>query len=151
MNFHWLSLKSTYNFQTVIIISQPPDSGRACQMQSFWPKQKARGKLCPWMALRLITKRPGVWICRNRILNKRFPYMTASKNEALSVIPSRRTDWACAAFGKSSAVYGQIIKNESFVRKSEWGLASNYSYASLYLSKQACPICKPVFLNIFFA
>lgn len=122
MNFHWLSLKSTYNFQTVIIISQPPDFGRACQMQSFWPKQKAGGKLCrklnPWMTLRLITKRPGVWICRNRILNKRFPYMTASKNEALSVITSWRADWAGTAFGKSSAVYGHIDKNEGFVRKS---------------------------------
>ena len=118
MNFHWLSLKSTYNFQTVIIISQPPDFGRACQMQSFWPKQKAGGKLCPWMALRLITKRPGVWICRNRILNKRFPYMTASKNEALPVITSWRADWAGTAFGKSSAVYGQIYENGRFVRKS---------------------------------
>ena len=73
------------------------------------------------------------------------------QNSTLSVIPSRRTDWACAAFGKSSAVYGQIIKNESFVRKSEWGLASDYSYASLYLSKKACSIRKPVCLNIFFA
>ena len=118
MNFHWLSLKSTYNFQTVIIISPPPDFDRACQMQSFWPKQKAGGKLCPWMALRLITKRPGVWICRNRILNKRFLYMTASKNEALSVITSWRADWAGTAFGKSSAVYGHIDKNEGFVRKS---------------------------------
>ena len=122
MNFHWLSLKSTYNFQTVIIISQPPDFGRACQMQSFWPKQKAGGKLCrklnPWMTLRLITKRPGVWICRNLILNKRFPYMTASKNEALSVITSWRADWAGTAFGKSSAVYGQIYENGRFVRKS---------------------------------
>lgn len=155
MNFHWLSLKSTYNFQTVIIISQPPDFGRACQMQSFWPKQKAGGKLCrklnPWMTLRLITKRPGVWICRNRILNKRFPYMTASKNEALSVITSWLAAWAGTAFGKSSAVYGHIDTNEGFVRKSEWDLASDYSYASLHLSKKACPICKPVCLNIFFA
>lgn len=47
--------------------------------------------------------------------------------------------------------YGQIIKNEGFVRKSECGLASDYSYASLHLSKKACPICKPVCLNIFFA
>ena len=38
------------------------------------------------MALRLIAKRPGVWICRNRILDKRFPCMTAFKNEPLSVI-----------------------------------------------------------------
>ena len=59
------------------------------------------------------------------------------QNSTLSVIPSRRTDWACAAFGKSSAVYGQIIKNESFVRKSEWGL-DQISYAALYLSKKAC-------------
>lgn len=154
MNFHWLSLKSTYNFQTVIIISQPPDSGRACQMQSFWPKQKAGGKLCrklnPWVALRLIANRPGFWICRNRILNKWFPYMTAFKNDALSVITSWLADWAGTAFGKSSVVYGQIIKNEGFVRKSEWGL-DQISYAALYLSKKACPIRKPVFLNIFFA
>lgn len=33
-------------------------------------------------------KASGVWICRNRILNKRFPYMTASKNDAMSAITS---------------------------------------------------------------
>ena len=39
------------------------------------------------------------------------------QNSTLSVIPSRRTEWACAAFGKIIAVYGQINENGGFVRK----------------------------------
>ena len=42
------------------------------------------------------------------------------QNSTLSVIPSRRTNWSCAAFDEIAAVYGHIDENRGFVRKSGW-------------------------------